>query len=286
MRHRAGFTILELLVVVTIISVLAALLLPTVEKAARKAQFSVCANTFRQLGVTMQCYAGDQNGYYPYRYSTWTTNYYPACLRGGAYTISSGFGAANGNDRPAFAPYVDLDTGFWCPLSPPLPSFDTATAPALQNWRLGRTMAQEIWLPFDIYAGEPVTPPNTKPKAPANAMMKVGMRHRNFQGMGTFTNRAVAADHDSGPSSSGGPIHSGHSDGASMAAYSWVAGNAYWYCFWRSTINNFRDPIDRNVLFDDGHVTGYGDVALFNDPRMVQVSFSTGDNHVLIPREQ
>jgi prepilin-type N-terminal cleavage/methylation domain-containing protein len=66
LAHRPpGFTLLELLVVVTIISLLAALLLPALASAKQHAQNMQCLNNERQQCVALFMYGGDNKDNFP-----------------------------------------------------------------------------------------------------------------------------------------------------------------------------------------------------------------------------
>lgn len=63
---RSAFTLVELLVVITIITILAALLLPSLRKVNDMAKQTYCLNNLRQLGVGASMYSDDHNGLIPH----------------------------------------------------------------------------------------------------------------------------------------------------------------------------------------------------------------------------
>jgi prepilin-type N-terminal cleavage/methylation domain-containing protein len=65
---RAGFTLLELLVVMAIISVLIAFLLPSLSSARAMAHKAKCSANVRQIGLGIETYANENRGYHPTRY--------------------------------------------------------------------------------------------------------------------------------------------------------------------------------------------------------------------------
>ena len=64
MRKRI-FTIVELLIVIAIIAVLAAMLLPALNKARSRARAAQCLNQLRQNTLDIISYADDYGGYAP-----------------------------------------------------------------------------------------------------------------------------------------------------------------------------------------------------------------------------
>ena len=74
---RRAFTLIEMLVVITIIALLIAMLLPAIKRAKRQAKYTLCATQQKQIMTALQTYSFDFNDYWAP--GTWGT---PTRFRG------------------------------------------------------------------------------------------------------------------------------------------------------------------------------------------------------------
>jgi prepilin-type N-terminal cleavage/methylation domain-containing protein len=78
-KKRAGFTLIELMIVIAIIAILAAILVPNFLKARAQGQLTACKSNCKNIATALEMYASDNSGRYP------TTPSFAASLTAGNY---------------------------------------------------------------------------------------------------------------------------------------------------------------------------------------------------------
>lgn len=111
-RKAAGaFSLIELLTVVAVIAILAALLLGGVQSARRHAQATRCMGNLRQIAAAWTLYLNDSKGWFPSL---------PSDFFWASYCYGGGNGSATAPrypaDRRALYPYLDTPESFVCPV--------------------------------------------------------------------------------------------------------------------------------------------------------------------------
>ncbi len=97
-ERRGGFTLVELLVVVSIIALLIAILLPSLRRAREQAKEVMCLANLRSMGQAFTMYAEKFGGVWPPATDQYNTNRWPVPFyRGGILTAELATFDANGN---------------------------------------------------------------------------------------------------------------------------------------------------------------------------------------------
>lgn len=63
--RKRGFTLVEILVVITVVALLSALLLSAFSSVRARSHTASCASNLKQLGVALQLYTADNRGFFP-----------------------------------------------------------------------------------------------------------------------------------------------------------------------------------------------------------------------------
>ena len=118
LRDRNSFTLIELLMVIAIISIMAAMLLPALKNAREAAKRSACTLNLKQLGQALLMYAHDYDGFFPCEYSVDASvrqSYPDVALWAGDSSFTTGF-------CPNYIPFFKPIAGakycppvFYCP---------------------------------------------------------------------------------------------------------------------------------------------------------------------------
>jgi prepilin-type N-terminal cleavage/methylation domain-containing protein len=124
-REIRAFTLAELLVVIAVIGILAALLLTAVSGVKQRSYETICLNNLRQIGIAMKLYHDENKGRFPLRISMrgsagtlptspapWT-NWWDFSQALGGKDSKPGSSLPPANQRPLF-PYVKAAETFYC----------------------------------------------------------------------------------------------------------------------------------------------------------------------------
>ena len=72
-RKRSGFTLIELMIVIAIIAILAAILVPNFVRARGQGHLTACKSNLKNIGTACEMYATDNAGRYPANLSALTS---------------------------------------------------------------------------------------------------------------------------------------------------------------------------------------------------------------------
>ena len=112
-----GFTLIELLVVIAIIGILAAMLLPAMNKAREKALTASSISNLKQIYILMRMYVDDNDGYWPKPSGdTPSATYPPGTWRRTIWEHSYGAFPVNQVDYLAAMGHPSYAQTMWCPL--------------------------------------------------------------------------------------------------------------------------------------------------------------------------
>lgn len=148
---KKNFTLVELLIVIAIIAILAALLMPALNSARDKARTIQCTSNLKQIVQAVEHYRNDWDGFYPMLNNSGTEN----ISRGGWWinVLSSYLPVAKWENvffgRPAysssvwFCPVLSYETvmrhGGWCGFAPYSGDGPISWDPAIQGYGIGWT---------------------------------------------------------------------------------------------------------------------------------------------------
>ena len=208
---RRAFTLLELLLVISILAMLAALLFPVFAEAKRSAKDVTCLSNVREIGLGIALYNGDADERFP-----WAGD--PADLHSGVWNARPTRKAAADTMPPvqdALLPYLRSHDIWHCPLDSGIDNIEHtgggATGPTgdLGDWRIagrptlfgafGSSYRYRTELAFDghsvpIEGHDLATPPNPVGPAKITIVYDAGPWHARDPMPGESRHNALMAD--------------------------------------------------------------------------------------------
>jgi prepilin-type N-terminal cleavage/methylation domain-containing protein len=136
---RSRFTLIELLIVITIIAILVAMLLPALSRARDKAHIVLCIANCKQVGTALSSYADDSSGNYPHRTTFYTIDV--------AVEVPPGSGTFRCDIRDALLEYGGSSDIYYCSITSRTDPNDAVYPPGtpMINERINPD-SQSFWL--------------------------------------------------------------------------------------------------------------------------------------------
>lgn len=193
------YTLIELMVVLSVIIILAALLVPTLEMARTKHEKIACTNNLRQIGLLFHSYSLDNNGYIPAPHINQEGNYWSNILYS-SYCTGAGLeydgmwhNERTGEPAPKYIDNLELTnqgimyeegTIFHCPAA--LKSQHVSGGP-IKMYTLSYAMNPYLLYDGSATKAKPWLPINTKRIVkPSEAYISMDENANNYMGAFTF----------------------------------------------------------------------------------------------------
>jgi len=249
-----AFSLVELLVVITVIVVLLALLAPAMDQAIYEAELTVCGAKLRGVAGSVQTYAMGSKRRYPYRLGV-------SNLAGERPIVVAYNGnpvTGNKEDRPMFRTFLDINAMFNCPLVQEV-DIDGSDNDTLAYASIA------LWFDWRYRFPE------------EKGMYRLGDRFTWTAGGQVNRFSVLASDWDQLFRGNPDQYGNSHPDKENVMTNEprqdwrgYGAGGAFkaTFSFWGS--RNRRGDVDNNFAYDDGSVRRFDDMKIV-DPRMVVI---------------
>jgi len=120
-----GFTLVEILIVVVILGILAAIVIPQFTNASESAKFSSTVSQLQTIRSQMELYSNQHNDNYPDIATDWTQLTLWTDIQGNTFATQAAADAAVAGGTPVYGPYLQKD-----PNNPFTDTADVAAAAA------------------------------------------------------------------------------------------------------------------------------------------------------------